>query len=187
MKLRHKSQKLNSKLVNDSMYITLIDEGKKMFACSSCNYISDRLYHTRMHIERIHVKHGHPMKNKRKYKKDENVKKGNPKKKSSGFHDVNINNLFVFSDSHVLKSESYIEKYQELSIAKNTMYVENYNEYVVEEDEMAKQNIASSIYEDKHTDFCPEDIEIFNFSNNLLGYNVKDRKNGLSGMYSYHV
>jgi hypothetical protein len=207
MRLRHEPEILTSKLVNDSMYITSIHDEQKWFACSSCNYISDRLYHTRMHIERIHIKHGNPIENKRKYPKfSETVKSVNFKEMFSVKYDGNknknknknkkIENLLVFLDSSVLKSQSYVEKYQDLSISKNAMYVDRYQDYVVEENETSKNSISSFIVESvesspgdivESVESSPGDIEIFSFCNDLLGYNFKDRKNGLSGMYSYHV
>lgn len=37
------------------------------FQCSECSYFGDRLYHTRMHWDRIHARDGFPMEKKRKY------------------------------------------------------------------------------------------------------------------------
>ena len=43
------------------------DGKKRWFHCSKCEYWNDRLYHTKMHYERIHVKQGRSMPRKRKY------------------------------------------------------------------------------------------------------------------------
>ena len=47
--------------------LTYHDGKKRWFHCSKCEYWNDRLYHTKMHYERIHVKQGRSMPRKRKY------------------------------------------------------------------------------------------------------------------------
>jgi hypothetical protein len=50
--------------------LTMLDERKKRwYRCKNeeCNYINDRLYHSKMHYERIHIKNGVAMPRKRKY------------------------------------------------------------------------------------------------------------------------
>lgn len=47
--------------------LTFHDGQKRWFHCSKCEYWNDRLYHTKMHYERIHVKQGRSMPRKRKY------------------------------------------------------------------------------------------------------------------------
>ena len=39
--------------------LTYHDGKKRWFHCSKCEYWNDRLYHTKMHYERIHVKQGY--------------------------------------------------------------------------------------------------------------------------------
>ena len=39
--------------------LTYHDGRKRWFHCSKCEYWNDRLYHTKMHYERIHVKQGY--------------------------------------------------------------------------------------------------------------------------------
>jgi hypothetical protein len=47
--------------------LTRLDGKKRWFHCSKCEYWNDRLYHTKMHYERIHVNQGRSMPRKRKY------------------------------------------------------------------------------------------------------------------------
>jgi len=47
--------------------LTRLDGKKRWFHCSKCEYRNDRLYHTKMHYERIHVNQGRSMPRKRKY------------------------------------------------------------------------------------------------------------------------
>lgn len=50
--------------------LTMLDEKKKRwYRCKNenCDYINDRLYHSKMHYERIHIKNGVAMPRKRKY------------------------------------------------------------------------------------------------------------------------
>lgn len=47
--------------------LTYHDGRKWWFHCQSCDYLNDRLYHTKMHYQRIHVQAGKAMTLKRKY------------------------------------------------------------------------------------------------------------------------
>jgi hypothetical protein len=47
--------------------LTRLDGKKRWFHCSKCEYWNDRLYHTKMHYDRIHVNQGRSMPRKRKY------------------------------------------------------------------------------------------------------------------------
>jgi len=47
--------------------LTLHDGTKRWYHCELCEYRNDRLYHSKMHFLRIHVKNGKSMPNKRKY------------------------------------------------------------------------------------------------------------------------
>jgi hypothetical protein len=46
---------------------TFYDGSKRWYHCSLCNYFNDRLYHSKMHYERIHVKKGRSIPRKQKY------------------------------------------------------------------------------------------------------------------------
>jgi len=47
--------------------LTLHDGAKRWYHCAVCDYRNDRLYHSKMHYMRIHVKNGKSMPRKRKY------------------------------------------------------------------------------------------------------------------------
>lgn len=47
--------------------LTYHDGRKWWFHCQCCDYLNDRLYHTKMHYQRIHVQEGKAMTRKRKY------------------------------------------------------------------------------------------------------------------------
>ncbi|KAJ1487631.1 hypothetical protein T484DRAFT_1786133, partial [Baffinella frigidus] len=47
--------------------LTYYDGAKRWYHCRECDYFNDRLYHCKMHYERIHVKEGKAMARKRKY------------------------------------------------------------------------------------------------------------------------
>ena len=47
--------------------LTLHDGNKRWYHCERCEYRNDRLYHSKMHFQRIHVKNGKSMPRKRKY------------------------------------------------------------------------------------------------------------------------
>ena len=47
--------------------LTLHDGTKRWYHCEFCDYRNDRLYHSKMHFQRIHVKNGKSMPRKRKY------------------------------------------------------------------------------------------------------------------------
>jgi hypothetical protein len=47
--------------------LTYHDGNKRWYHCRECQYFNDRLYHCKMHYERIHVKEGKAMARKRKY------------------------------------------------------------------------------------------------------------------------
>jgi len=40
---------------------------KFMYACVKCPYVNDRLYHAKMHFQRIHVQNGRSITSRRKY------------------------------------------------------------------------------------------------------------------------
>ncbi len=46
---------------------TYYDGSKRWYHCSLCSYFNDRLYHSKMHYERIHVKKGRSIPRKQKY------------------------------------------------------------------------------------------------------------------------
>ena len=46
---------------------TYHDGTKRWFHCISCQYYSDRLYHSKMHYQRIHINGGKAMEKKRKF------------------------------------------------------------------------------------------------------------------------
>ena len=47
--------------------LTYHDGAKRWYRCRECDYFNDRLYHSKMHYDRIHVKEGKAMARKRKY------------------------------------------------------------------------------------------------------------------------
>ncbi|KAJ1487901.1 hypothetical protein T484DRAFT_1888271, partial [Baffinella frigidus] len=47
--------------------LTFHDGRKRWYHCTACQYFNDRLYHCKMHYERIHVNNGKSMPRKRKY------------------------------------------------------------------------------------------------------------------------
>ena len=47
--------------------LTYHDGAKRWYHCRECDYFNDRLYHCKMHYDRIHVKEGKAMARKRKY------------------------------------------------------------------------------------------------------------------------
>jgi hypothetical protein len=53
--------------------LTFHDGRKRWYHCQNCEYHNDRLYHSKMHFERIHVKNGKSMPRKRKYPNSSNV------------------------------------------------------------------------------------------------------------------
>jgi hypothetical protein len=53
--------------------LTFHDGKKRWYHCQKCEYFNDRLYHSKMHFERIHVKMGKSMPRKRKYPNSSNV------------------------------------------------------------------------------------------------------------------
>lgn len=48
--------------------LTFHDGKKRWYHCTTCQYFNDRLYHSKMHYERIHVRQGKSMPRKRKVK-----------------------------------------------------------------------------------------------------------------------
>lgn len=47
--------------------LSLYDGTKRWYHCEHCDYMNDRLYHSKMHYQRIHIKNGKSMPRKRKY------------------------------------------------------------------------------------------------------------------------
>ena len=47
--------------------LSYYDGTKRWYHCCQCAYFNDRLYHSKMHFERIHVKKGRPIPRKQKY------------------------------------------------------------------------------------------------------------------------
>jgi len=47
--------------------LTYHDGRKRWYHCTQCRYFNDRLYHSKMHYQRIHVNQGKSMPRKRKY------------------------------------------------------------------------------------------------------------------------
>jgi len=47
--------------------ILLSTTGNRMYGCSHCPYINNRLYHTKMHHQRIHIQHGRALARRRKF------------------------------------------------------------------------------------------------------------------------
>ncbi|EKX41820.1 hypothetical protein GUITHDRAFT_164310 [Guillardia theta CCMP2712] len=47
--------------------LTCVEGKKRWYQCIDCSYRNDRLYHSKRHYERIHVKHGKSAPSKRKY------------------------------------------------------------------------------------------------------------------------
>jgi len=56
---------------------------KALYSCSKCSYVADRLYHAKMHYQRIHVLNGRAMPRKRKYQAQDVLMPGRtPSKKT---------------------------------------------------------------------------------------------------------
>jgi len=51
----------------DHVGILLSTTGNRMYGCSLCPYINNRLYHTKMHHQRIHIEHGRALARRRKF------------------------------------------------------------------------------------------------------------------------
>ena len=60
--------------------LTLRYGNKQWYQCSACSYFNDRLYHTKMHFQRIHVNLGREMNAKRKFMDTSVIFEGKPKK-----------------------------------------------------------------------------------------------------------
>ncbi|KAJ1474465.1 hypothetical protein T484DRAFT_3260145 [Baffinella frigidus] len=58
--------------------LTRHDGTKRWYHCRQCDYSGDRLYHCKMHYERIHVNQGKAMQNKRKYPNEEEEEESTP-------------------------------------------------------------------------------------------------------------
>lgn len=66
----------NGHLSANHVFVMLLDRtnytgnkypGAVVYKCSMCDYVGDRYYHSSKHFHRVHVMHGRPMENKRKY------------------------------------------------------------------------------------------------------------------------
>jgi hypothetical protein len=51
----------------DDVGILVRTNGKRMYGCSQCAYVNNRLYHTKMHHQRIHIEHGRASTRRRKF------------------------------------------------------------------------------------------------------------------------
>jgi len=47
--------------------ILLSTDGTRMYGCSKCAYVNNRLYHTKMHHKRIHIENGRALARRRKF------------------------------------------------------------------------------------------------------------------------